>query len=90
MEVEFPEIFNLRSGGSAQSLWVAIQEQEMKHPLTLVEEKMKTEEDSREKITEERMWSNRLVCISSSNRIPIKILTETKSSEFVILEFKRI
>ena len=62
MEVEFPEIFNLRSDGSAQSLWVAIQEQEMKHPLTLVEEKMKTEEDSREKITQERMWSNRPVC----------------------------
>ena len=55
-------------------------------PLTVtpVEEKMKREEDSREKITEERMWSNR------PDRIPLKIPTETKSVEFVILEFKRM
>lgn len=74
MEVEFLEIFNLCS---TQSLWFATQEQEMKHPLTPVEEKMKREEDSREKITEERMWSNR------PDGIPIKIPTETKSVDSI-------
>ena len=53
----------------------------MKRPLAPAEEKMRGEGSS-EEITEERMWSKR------PDGIAIKMPTEKKSGEFVILELK--
>jgi hypothetical protein len=59
-------------------------DQEMKRPMTEVEEKGYKVDIPRETIEEERIWNKR------PDGIDIKMPTPETVDEFVILEFKRI
>ena len=81
LEDEIPEVFNFCS---VQTLENAATEQARHHPLTEAEENKHKAGTTKEKIVLDRLWNKR------PDGFAIKMPTDSKAGELVILEFKRM
>ena len=81
LEDEIPEVFNFCS---VQTLENAATEQARHHPLTEGEENKHKAGTTKEKIVLDRLWNKR------PDGFAIKMPTDSKAGELVILEFKRM
>ena len=81
LEDEVPEVFNFCS---VQTLENAATEQARHHPLTEGEENKHKAGTTKEKIVLDRLWNKR------PDGFAIKMPTDSKAGELVILEFKRM
>ena len=81
LEDEVPEVFNFCS---VQTLENAAMEQARHHPLTEAEENKHKVGTTKETIVLNRLWNKR------PDGFTIKMPTDTKTGELVILEFKRM
>jgi hypothetical protein len=70
--------------GAVQTLENTVMDQEMKHPMTVVEEERWKTGTPRETIVVERIWNKR------PDGLTIKMPTPGKLGELVILKFKRM
>ena len=80
-EDEFPEVFDFCS---VQTLENAVTEQAKHFPFTETEERKRKAGTTTEKIVLDRLWNKR------PDGFAIKMPTDTKAGELVILEFKRM